>query len=1129
MALTPKPIEITHFLNPNKFYFKYKYLNDSNEELQSEINEYYELNSHRNRVHFNELKKNDKLAYFCKPNWIRCEIDNILTINLVQTVIMWSLDYGYPIRIISDNKIKRLTAKWIKIPSPIMCGGLHILPAEIKFKFETMTTKRCRADQWSTRACKLFRDYAMEANALLFLERATHSDIQFGDLIAVISKTSNINMSDKLIKENVGIAETADIFLKHYTGSISHTAERWNDDKSSRNDVKEITTVQNSRSFIVRKGFEQNNRELYQNMNYEKKVLDWKERNQRSLENCELESIVSEPISITVQASNEIKTNHTNLEISMKNKCFESKKDYYRIAFQPDKDHPQQKPIFLAAGSNVSQFINNSRSAVDSPVENEVDTFSKIHEEWIPKGFNEPEPLTEEISTNIKFQHTINENIRLIKSADVARILVHGRNLTEPIEKVSEAGFCVEVEEFLKRMNFRSVYRIQAHSWAPIMNGRSIAIVNTELSGKTFSYLPAIIDMLNDGHSKDNLNKVGPVCVLIVKSSRDVENLYKIIRNIVSDDKVTIVKAYGKLNNEKAVVGLLNSCDILIATPDCFTRLVNDVVFVLLDRKRIRHVVFDNLDIMLIKSRESIKTILKLLCDFMNPAKNPQIIITSNVWIKEIEKILMYSDPIYVFGNYIECAIFAKSSFTLKKVISEQEKCEKVHDILCEKVKKSQKTMIAVNNQQDIEILRRFLSKTQITFQIYDNKMTPEDIKKQVENNDNKTVIICSDVILPSMKSIKMVQNLIHFSLPSTWTQFSYRFTVSFDYYKKVLGLSEQEKADNSNSLPSTIILLDNENNKELPRIIEFFEDHNLCKVTDQIKSMVVSISSACESLKMNSGNCRTICWNIMNLGRCPMKNGSCPYRHTLTSDDKSSTSLPSSGLVKFEIVNILSAKQYCIKILHHLPSNSENWESWENANKMNQECQNLLANYYQQSENVQIHHPCLINDLCSIFVDNTWKRCRVLKIKQNANSKNYTFVEIKLIDFGVIMNVKSTQLMELPNFLQIHPPGVVDLYLKDIIPFDGDDTFDHESTVHLKSLLKSKMRENCFMICDVSFLLLDSIFANNIEIRQYLPAIKCNLPVLSIKKHLLSTNRCCLEPNVSKNLETLALSLIIK
>lgn len=139
-------------------------------------------------------------------------------------------------------------------------------------------------------------------------------------------------------------------------------------------------------------------------------------------------------------------------------------------------------------------------------------------------------------------------------------------------------------------------------------------------------------------------------------------------------------------------------------------------------------------------------------------------------------------------------------------------------------------------------------------------------------------------------------------------------------------------------------------------------------------------------------------------------------------------------------------------------------------------------------------------------------------KIKNNS-----TNVKIKLLDSGIIMNVKSTQLMELPSSLQSYPPGVVDLYLKDLVPFDGDETFDYESTVHLKSLLKTKMRENCFFICNISFVLLDSIFTGIIELREYLPTTNCDLPLFSIKTYLLNTNRCGIDPDVSKNLQSLA------
>ena len=127
MAFTPNSIEITHFMNPNKFFFKYTYLNDNSiEQMQMRLDEILNTNSHYNSTFFSELKENTKVAYFCKPNWIRCQVDKITIINNVQTVIMWSLDYGYPIRITSYKMIKHLPSEWHDIPSPIFCGGLNV-------------------------------------------------------------------------------------------------------------------------------------------------------------------------------------------------------------------------------------------------------------------------------------------------------------------------------------------------------------------------------------------------------------------------------------------------------------------------------------------------------------------------------------------------------------------------------------------------------------------------------------------------------------------------------------------------------------------------------------------------------------------------------------------------------------------------------------------------------------------------------------------------------------------------------------------------------------------------------------------------------------------------------------------
>ena len=128
MTDTPKPIEITHFINPNKFFFKYTHLNNSSTELlQMRLNDYYsDNNCQSNRAFFSCLQEGSKVVYYSKTNWIRCQIDKIFKINLIDTVVLWSIDYGYPIRITSENMVKMLTSEFGDIPSPIMCGGLNV-------------------------------------------------------------------------------------------------------------------------------------------------------------------------------------------------------------------------------------------------------------------------------------------------------------------------------------------------------------------------------------------------------------------------------------------------------------------------------------------------------------------------------------------------------------------------------------------------------------------------------------------------------------------------------------------------------------------------------------------------------------------------------------------------------------------------------------------------------------------------------------------------------------------------------------------------------------------------------------------------------------------------------------------
>lgn len=89
-------------------------------------------------------------------------------------------------------------------------------------------------------------------------------------------------------------------------------------------------------------------------------------------------------------------------------------------------------------------------------------------------------------------------------------------------------------------------------------------------------------------------------------------------------------------------------------------------------------------------------------------------------------------------------------------------------------------------------------------------------------------VMITTDYSLPELK-IDNAQNIIHYSLPRTWREFSMRFASSFKYYDNRF---DEEPRKNS---PRSIVMLDENNNEQLPRLIEFLQMHGTKNIPERV------------------------------------------------------------------------------------------------------------------------------------------------------------------------------------------------------------------------------------------------------------------------------------------------------
>lgn len=129
-----KRINITHVINPHLFWFKNCL--DSNpdlERLEKEFKEYVKahpnMKATKNRAQL--LNETIVLVYMVSERkWIRAEVD----IDLNEEVIVWSIDYGVPLKISFDLVVflnGDLKQKCATIQTNVFRAGVaNILPAE---------------------------------------------------------------------------------------------------------------------------------------------------------------------------------------------------------------------------------------------------------------------------------------------------------------------------------------------------------------------------------------------------------------------------------------------------------------------------------------------------------------------------------------------------------------------------------------------------------------------------------------------------------------------------------------------------------------------------------------------------------------------------------------------------------------------------------------------------------------------------------------------------------------------------------------------------------------------------------------------------------------------------------------
>uniref|UniRef100_A0A182IXV3 Probable ATP-dependent RNA helicase spindle-E n=1 Tax=Anopheles atroparvus TaxID=41427 RepID=A0A182IXV3_ANOAO len=689
------------------------------------------------------------------------------------------------------------------------------------------------------------------------------------------------------------------------------------------------------------------------------------------------------------------------------------------------------------------------------------------------------------------------------------RVLVHGYTALKPIVSITTANFCQSVHQALAHFGIRMVYRLQAYSWPHIMRGNSLVCVNSAGTGKTFAYLPAVCSLIKM-HIEDRwvLPDAGPIGIIVCTSSMEVQRVGFLCRrmlNSVAEKQMSVLECYGIRLVYQVCNKLLGGCAILVTTAPAYRRLYEAMpeAFV---RKRLAVVVIDNVEQML----QHFGPDLQLLCKNCDKP-DLQMIVTAGHWDPTLRGFLLrYSNMIALIGAYLEAAVYAQVQFRLRLRRNDDSKQHELVRYIRKHDYRTQRTIVFCSTADDVarvvETLRQhsihhLVCSASTIVQQHDgfrhwDDMLPGDIQ----------VLVCLDEVFGDLR-ISKAQHIVHYSLPDSWTCFTRRFATSFDYFE----FPERKRAGGDQQLParpSTLVLVDENNNQQLPRLIDFLELHHV-EFPAELSALAQNIRNAIEYGRVNNGRAAcALCPQLLARGYCRGIR-SCAYRHALMEFDLGSEdSLPACGaFVRLNICHVFSPVHFSARLeAQRVGYAAASWTPLFNPNEFFLHDMRLQAHFANPARHQLYGKELLPNDLCALFHDRNYWRCRIVHFEADGDSTTIGDVQLKLIDTGRMVNTKSTNLLSLPDQFHALPGQAIEVRIAGVVPHDLEDEWDQDSTKHVQRWIDDYVQQpHHYVQGEVLLALRDTIWIDELMLTEQLDSVKTTVVSTKIKSSIVS------------------------
>ncbi|KAL9898074.1 putative ATP-dependent RNA helicase TDRD12 isoform 1-T1 [Glossina fuscipes fuscipes] len=693
-------------------------------------------------------------------------------------------------------------------------------------------------------------------------------------------------------------------------------------------------------------------------------------------------------------------------------------------------------------------------------------------------------------------------------------VLAHSNVPVARLKSLADAQFLSAISEEMSRMRINKINHIQTYAWPHMLRNNSLFIINSSKSGKTWSYLPALCS--NTYYDKNILEpSYGPIAIVLVASSKHVEQIIyncKFLLSSLGNKAPSIVSSFGFRTFVETKVQLLNSCGILVITPSNLLRIFKDNKNEpLIDAKRLQRIIIDDMDLLLIRARGDFESALQALFKLCKRTKAntilPQIVVTSREWNPFLVDIIRLSNqPLLLFGDFLEATVYGRAQLSIKlsSNLKKNESLRRYLTMCKDSISKQIRTMIICNENDEVGPIVKFLCEFDYPSIGYINPFTNNErlVADEWKRKMSNQILVCTDAALPELK-IQNVNNLIHYSMPSSWTQFTTRFSALALTYDNITckPLDRSLAIKDEISQARSLILLDESNGEQMPRLVRFMQKHNQAVHSD-IEAVAKHIMIASDQTRFRRGV--PMCSQILEFGECDEPN--CGDRHEIISFDAvtEKDDIPTNGDIRIHVLKVYSPTHYIARLLEHKPLKSSKWLEVRRSRKaLNFNIK--LDLHYGDPINLMQHWPLKSDDVCIYKYLHNYRRVRILHVSTLLkNSQASLSVTLKLIDDGfTITGVRSNEIFKCHDDFKNFPHQAIEIRLMNVVPHDNERLWDSNATKEVRKWIMDDIKSNNMIEVKVNFAFANTIWIDNLFVMEKLKGIETDTRLMNLKKSL--------------------------